>query len=176
MATGTTEKPQATMTATPQEEHHWLDKLVGEWTSEGEAWEPGKPEGQVKRERFAGIERVRSLGGLWTVAEAEGDMPGAGHGTSIMTLGYDPERRRYVGSWIGSMMTHMWKYDGTLDSTQRVLTLGTEGPGMTPDSKVAKYRDVLEFKTNDHRVLTSQILKDDGTWEQFMTVNYHRKK
>src|SRR5688572_12985205 len=99
MATSTTEKPQASMTAEPQTEHHWLNKLVGEWKSEGEAWEVGKPKGQAKREKFAGTERVRSIGGLWTVAEAEGEMPGAGHGTSIMTLGFDPERKRYIGCW-----------------------------------------------------------------------------
>src|SRR5262245_49090615 len=86
-ATSTTEKPQAPMQATPQKEHRWLDKLVGEWTSEGEAWEVGKPAGQAKRDKFSGTERVRSIGGLWTVAEAEGEMPGAGHGISITTLG-----------------------------------------------------------------------------------------
>ncbi len=44
----------------PQKEHQWLQKLVGEWAYESEcSMEPGKPP-----ERFAGSERVRSLGGL----------------------------------------------------------------------------------------------------------------
>ena len=92
----------------PQREHEWLHKLVGEWTSEMEAtMEPGKPP-----EKCTGTERVRSLGGLWIVGEGQGEMPGGGLATMILTLGYDPARKRYVGTWIGSMMSHLWVYDG----------------------------------------------------------------
>jgi hypothetical protein len=82
-------------------------------------------------------------------------MPGCGAATSIVTLGYDPLKKRYVGSWIGSMMSQMWVYDSELATDEKVLTLDTEGPGMTDHSKLAKYRDVIEFKTGDHRILTS---------------------
>jgi hypothetical protein len=159
------------MNAQPQKEHEWLQKFVGEWTSEAEAaMEPGKPP-----QTFKGTESVRSLGGLWIVAEGHGEMPGAGTAHSIMTLGYDPMKKRYTGTWFGSMMTHLWVYDGGLDGTERVLTLDTEGPGMTDQTKLERYRDVTEFKSDDHRVLTSHHLGDDGTWRQFMTAHYHRK-
>ncbi len=40
------------MKAEPQKEHEWLHKLVGEWTCEAEAsMEPGKPPGEVQRNR-----------------------------------------------------------------------------------------------------------------------------
>lgn len=156
------------MKAEPQKEHQWLEKLIGDWTSEAEAVEPGKPP-----EKFKGTERVRSLGGLWIVAEGEGEMPGGGLATTMMTLGYDPQTKRYVGTWIGSMMTHLWVYGGALDATERVLTLEVEGPDMAGAGKMAKYRDVIEFKTPDHRVLTSYML-GDGTWHQFMTAHYRR--
>jgi Protein of unknown function (DUF1579) len=41
---------------------------------------------------------------------------------------------------------------------------------------MAKYKDVIEFKSDDHRVLTSHMLADDGTWQPFMTAHYRRKK
>ena len=41
---------------------------------------------------------------------------------------------------------------------------------------MAKYKDVYEFKSDDHRVLTSRMLGDDGQWDTFMTAEYHRKK
>jgi predicted 3-demethylubiquinone-9 3-methyltransferase (glyoxalase superfamily) len=41
--------------------------------------------------------------------------------------------------------------------------------------KLAKYRDVIEFKNNDHRVMTSHVLGEHGQWHQFMTVNYQRR-
>jgi hypothetical protein len=160
------------MNTEPQKEHQWLYKLVGEWTYEAEAsMEPGKPP-----EKSGGTESVRSLGGLWILAEGQGEMPGGAPGTMIMTLGYDPLRKRYVGTWIGSMMTHLWVYDGALDAAERVLTLDAEGPSMAGDGKMAKYRDVIEIKSDDHRLLTSHLLGDDGKWSQFMTASYRRKK
>ena len=57
-----------------------------------------------------------------------------------------------------------------------MLTLNAEGPSMATEGKMAKYRDVIEFKSDDHRVLTSHMLGDDGEWRQFMTAHYRRKK
>jgi hypothetical protein len=158
---------------TPQREHRWLERFIGEWTSETEmSMEPGKPP-----EKCHGTDTVRSLGGLWILAEGQGEMPGGGSVSMVLTLGYDPQRKRFVGTWIGSMMTHLWVYEGSLDAADRALTLETEGPSMAaPESKMARYRDVMEFKSQDHRVLTSHTLGDDGVWHQFMTVHYRRKK
>ena len=101
-------KEEISMKVEPQKEHQWLQKLVGEWTCEAEAtMGPDKPP-----EKFAGTESVRSLGGLWVLCEGRGEMPGGGAATTIMTLGYDPREKRFVGTFIGSMMTHLWVYDG----------------------------------------------------------------
>lgn len=166
------EHPEGSMQAEPQEEHRWLEKLVGEWEIEGETdMGPDKP-----AEKTAGTESVRSLGGLWFVAEGSSDMPGGGKGTWVMTLGYDPRKKRYVGNWVGSMMTNQWVYEGELDEDERVLTLETEGPAMDGEGKLTKYKDVIEFKDDDHRVLTSHAQGEDGKWGQLVEVRYRRKK
>jgi hypothetical protein len=155
----------------PQKEHRWLERLLGDWTSEAEAtMEPGKPP-----ETFRGTEHVRSLGGLWILAEGRGEMPGAGEAQTLMTLGYDPRTGRYVGTWVGSMMSHLWVYDGRLDAAGRVLTLEAEGPAMADQSRLARYRDVITFESDDQRVLTSHVLDEDGKWQQFMTAHYRRQ-
>jgi hypothetical protein len=160
------------MKTEPQKEHDWLQKFTGEWTSEMETvMNPGEPPS-----KFRGTETVRSLGGLWIVAEGEGEMPGGGIATTLMTLGYDPAKKRFVGTWIGSMMAHLWVYDGALHEAGSTLALDSEGPRMAGDGTMAKYRDSIEFKNNDHRVLTSHVLGDDGQWRPFMTANYWRKK
>lgn len=157
------------MMAEPQPQHQWLQKLVGEWTSEMEAiMGPDKPP-----EKFTGTETVRSLGGLWTVGEGRGDVPGSVV-TTMLTLGYDPVRQRYVGTFVASMMTHQWVYDGELDPTGKVLTLNTEGPSFGGADKMARYKDVIEFKSDDHRTLTSHVLGEDGQWHLFMTAHYRR--
>ena len=103
-------------------------------------------------------------------------MPGVGPAVNLMTLGYDNEKKRFVGSWVGSMMSNIWIYDGELDSSGRILTLNSEGPSMAGDGTTSRYQDVIEFKSDDHRVMSGRVMTDAGTWQQFMTVDYRRKK
>jgi hypothetical protein len=103
-------------------------------------------------------------------------MPGCGSTTTIMTLGYDPQNERFVGTFIASMMTHMWRYNGSLDATEKILTLETEGPSMTDPKKMSKYKDVIEIQSDSHRVLSSHVQDDNGHWRQFMTAHYRRQK
>lgn len=160
------------MSPPPQQEHTWLQKLVGNWTFESECMgEPGQP-----AEKFRGIERVKPLGDLWIVGEGEGEMPGGGVGKMMITLGFDPKRNRFVGTFVGSMMNHLWVYNGELDASGRVLTLATQGPSFTDPTKLADYQDIIEIKSDDHRTLSSRTRGEDGTWTQFMTAHYRRTR
>jgi hypothetical protein len=69
-----TVEPSSAMPENPQKEHQWLQKLVGEWTYETEV----KMESEHSTEKATGTEMVRSLDGLWIVAEGQGEMPGCG--------------------------------------------------------------------------------------------------
>lgn len=152
-------------------EHRWLQRLVGEWTFEGEC-NMGKNQPPIKN---TGEETVRSLGGLWTLGEGSGAVPDGGECQSIMTLGYDPQLKRFVGTFIASVMTHLWIYNGTLDETGKILTLDTEGPSFAGDGTLTQYQDIIEFIDDDHRTLSSRILGPDGEWTFFMKAHYFRK-
>ena len=160
------------MKADLQKEHEWLKQFVGEWTMLAEM--PMGPDKPI--EKHAGTERSRLIGGAWVICEGTGEMPGGGTAQSIMTLGYDPAKQRFVGTFLASVMTHLWVYNGTLDAAGKVLTLDTEGPDFGTPGKMAKYQDIIEFKSHDHRVMSSQVLGDDGKWTQIMTANYQRTK
>ncbi len=171
MAESTADKEVGCKPAQPEKEHEWLTKLVGEWTFEGEcSMGPDEPPMKSK-----GTESVRSIGGIWIMGEGSSEMPDGSPGTMIMTLGYNPATKRYVGTWIGSMMTHMWIYDGEMDAGKKVLTLNAEGPSFTDPTKTAKYQDIIEIKDDNNRVLRSQFQLPDGKWQHFMTANYRRK-
>lgn len=158
--------------ATPQQEHEWLGKLVGDWTFESEcSMGPDTPPMKTK-----GTESVKSLGGLWVVAEGSGEVPGGGDCNMLMTLGYDPLKKTYLGTWVGSMMTHMFVYAGEMDSTGKILTLSTEGPSFTDPTKMTKYHDIIEIKSDNERMLRSRCLGEDGKWTDFMSATYKRKK
>lgn len=125
------------MIAKPQQEHQWLEKLVGEWIYESEGiMGDGQPPMKAQ-----GTETVRSLGGLWIVCEGKSQMPDGQPQTTLMTLGYNPKTKSYVGTW-----------------------------------KLMKYQDIIEFVSDDHRILRSQFEGEDGAWHQFMTAHYRRQK
>jgi hypothetical protein len=158
------------MDATPRPEHRWLQRLVGDWTFEVEERPAsGEPSGTSH-----GSERVRTLGEIWVLAEGQGEMPGGSIGHTLMSLGFDPVRRRFIGTWIGSMMTHMWVYDGTLDAEGRVLSLESDGPSMTGDGTTSRYRDAIEFRHDNERTLTASVRQPDGSWQTFMVATYRR--
>jgi hypothetical protein len=163
------------MTVKPQREHEWLRQLIGEWTWEGECnMGPDQPPW-----KNAGTERFRAVGDLWVIGEGDSKMPDGGKSINIMTIGYDPQRNCFVGTFVASVMTHLWVYErGELDAKSNILTLYAKGPNMSPDSaaKMVEYRDVIEVKSNDHRVMTSSMRNADGTWTQIMQAQYHRKK
>ena len=157
--------------AKPGDQHKWLEQLVGDWTAKSEAtMAPGAPPVVVES-----TEHVRSIGGLWILAEGSASMGGMPF-TTVMTLGYDPAAKAYVGTWIDSMQTHLWHYKGQLDNAKKVLTLETEGPAFDDPSKTSKYRDVIELKDADHRTLSSSVQGADGKWTTFLTAKYERKK
>jgi hypothetical protein len=159
------------MLSEPQQEHHWLQQFVGDWTYEHEAPDhDGESCGWSE-----GTQSFRSLGGLWIQGEGRGEMPDGSPATMIITLGYDPRQRRYIGTWVGSMMTHLWVYDGSLDDSGKVLTLEAEGPSMAGDGTMAPYRDVIEVKDENYHTLSSYARGEDGEWRRFMLAHYRRK-
>ena len=152
----------------PRDEHRWLQQLAGVWTFEGEAvMSPDQPP-----EQMAGTERVRMLGEAWAVCEmSHGDTDSAP--MSLMTLGFDPARDRFVGSFVAGPMSHLWTYEGTLDAARRTLTLDTMGPSSDQEGLVP-YHDVIEIVSADERILRSEMRGPDGVWRNFMTSRYRR--
>jgi hypothetical protein len=164
--------PEFPMQVQVQKEHEWLKRLVGEWTYESEAsMAPGQPP-----TKMTGSEVVRSLGDVWVLCEAQGECPGEGIGYTLMTLGYDTAKKRFVGTFVGSMMSNLWIYDGALDSTGTKLVLDSEGPSFAGDGTMAKYQDTIEIKDANTRLLHSSFIGPDGKWQHFMTSTYRRVK
>ncbi len=158
------------MFAKPTAEHQWLDKLLGEWVCEGEC-DMGPDQPKMKHEaKVSG----RTLGGLWLVMEMT--MPGPEGGDAIvnyMNLGYDPEQKKYIGSFFGSCMANQWIYAGTVDASGKKLTLDTRGPKFDGSGQT-DYQDMIEWTAENEWTLTSQYKQDDGSWKHFMTATHKR--
>jgi hypothetical protein len=154
----------------PLKEHAWLEQFAGEWDYVTEV----KPPGQQEAIQFKGEEKSRMIGGFWLLAENNGEMMGLPF-TGIMTLGYDPKSKSYLGTWVDSMGDYMWQYKGAVEGKK--LTLESKGPcPLKPPGTLVNFRETLELKDKDHKIFTSSYQEDDGSWVQMLTMNYTRKK
>lgn len=151
--------------AKPRAEHGFLEKMVGSWdvTSDMSGEKPW-------------VENVRSLQGIWIIAEGSGEMPGeeGGPATTMLTLGFDAAKGKYVGTWFGSMMDNLWVYEGEVEPDGKTLSLYTVGPSMSGEG-MADYREQVTFLSDDHRTFNSSAKQPDGSWKQFMEAHYRKR-
>lgn len=155
----------------PVKEHQWLKKLVGAWDADVEMFmQPGCPP-----EKIRGTERVRAIGDFWISTENIGSFMGKPF-TGCLTLGYDPEARKFVGTWIDSMTSRLWLYEGELDASGKTLTLNTEGPSPESPGKLAKFTETITLKSRNHKSFSSSMRAKSGKRVTMMTVDYRRVK
>lgn len=157
------------MKTEPTAEHGWLMRLVGDW-----AYTSDCPDFESKNTP-PWTETVRPMGSLWIVAQGRGEMPDGTIADTQMTLGYDPARQRFVGTWAGSMAAYLWVYEGTLDDSGTTLTLETEGPNfMANDGTMTRFQDIITLTPEGQRTFTARMLGADGAWITIMTADYRR--
>jgi hypothetical protein len=155
----------------PTQEHDWLEKFTGEWTTESKGTMGlGQPPIQC-----SGKLSSRKLGAFWVVNEMKGELSGTPM-TGIQTIGYDEGKKKYVGTWVDSMGAFMWQYEGSVDSSGKVLTLDADGPNFMGDGKLTNFQDVYEFRSADEILMTSRMLASDGNWVTFMSGTAKRVK
>jgi hypothetical protein len=152
----------------PSAEHKWLERYLGDWTYSSEC--PDEKGGPPMK--FEGQETFRKVGDLWVQGEGRGRMPGGGEAVMLTTIGFDPARGKFVGTWVGSMMSHLWNYEGWLEGDD-TLILEASGPVMGDPSRTTRYRDCARFERGT-RHFWSMMLQDDGAWKQIMSMEYKR--
>ncbi len=155
----------------PAAEHAWLENFVGEWVSKSEA----KMAPDQAPMQLSGTMSSRMLGGFWVLNEMKGDMAGEPM-TGVQSIGYDEATEKYVGTWVDSMTAHLWRYEGKVDASGKVLTLDADGPNFMSEGKLTKFQDIYEFKSTDEIIMTSKMLGDDGKWMTFMSGSAVRRK
>ncbi len=156
---------------TPTKEHALLEQFAGEWTCESEITMPGETEPMTCK----GTESTRMIGGFWLLAEGKADMLGM-QNESMITLGYDPAKKKYVGTFICSAQDYLWEYEGAFDESGKKLVLTTVGPSLTDPTQQQTYQETIETIDADHKVFTSYFQDAEGKWQEIVSVKYVRVK
>src|SRR5262249_28295744 len=115
-------------------------------------------------------------GGLWLVSEFKGEfggMPFEGRGQ----FGYDPLKKKYIGSWIDSMSPSLSILEGTYDAKTKTMTYVSDGFDPATKSKYTQ-KMVTTTKGDGTRVFTLYMSSAEtgGKEVKFMEVTYTRRK
>jgi Protein of unknown function (DUF1579) len=154
----------------PGPEHEILKRDVGVWDATVEMQGPPGAPASVSK----GTETVSLMGGgLWQITEFKGEMMGQpfeGRGAT----GFDPNKKKYVGTWVDSMTTGLSLVEATLDPSKNVMTGTMEGTD--PSGAVTKMKEVTEWKDADNRLFTLYVPMPDGKEFPVMKITYKRRK
>jgi len=134
--------------------HQRLAKLEGSWTTKTTSWmEPDKPPMEGK----GTCKQKMILDGHYLQQEYKGDMMGSPF-TGINIIGYDNHTKKYVSTWIDSMSTGIYYFEGTASKDGKTITQEcsyddpVRGPGLwrsvtrIVDDNTMKYEMFLTFK------------------------------
>jgi len=159
--------------AKPTDEHKILASDEGTWDATVKSFTSG-PEAEPAISKGTEVNTVFA-GGLWLLSKFEGEFGGAkfeGHGQ----FGYDPIKKKYVGTWIDSMTPILSVLEGEYDAKTKTMTY--VGDGIDPNSK-AKYTQKMVTTTKDDgtRVFTL-YMKFDGSKDEtkMMEITYQKRK
>jgi hypothetical protein len=114
------------------------------------------------------------LGEFWMMNEFHNEVAGFGM-KGIQTVGYDPSKKKYIGTWVDSATNHLWLYEGTVVDNKK-LVLEAKGPNLVTSGKEALFRDSYEFMSESEIRVTSEMQGEDGKWITFMTGAAVREK
>jgi hypothetical protein len=148
----------------PSEQHKWLASHIGSWDAKV----------SFMGAESKGVWEVKAgPGDLWIFSEFKGDMMGAPfHGMEFM--GYDPDSKTFVSTWIDSMTPRAANTSGTYDKATKTLTMKGETQG--PDGSPMTMTNVSTYADADHFTFEMKAPGPDGKDMTMMTIAYTRRK
>jgi hypothetical protein len=157
----------------PTAEHKILATEEGTWDATIKAF-TGGPGAEPMVSKGTEVNTVLP-GGLWMVSRYNGDFGGVkyeGRGQ----FGYDPTKKKYIGTWIDSLHPTLTVLEGTYDAKTRTMTY--EGESIDPVTNM-KYvqKMVTTGKDDGTRHFTLSIKRPGGADElKLMEITYQKRK
>lgn len=154
----------------PGKEHELLKSLTGKWNATFQLTVPGAPPTKSKA-----TEVGEQLSGLWVVSRYDDpDMLGSAF-AGVQLLGYDPAKKKYVGTWVDSQTASMTVQEGVYDEASKTLTLLSDGlDPMT--GQQATVKSVIHWSDADHRSVSMLAPGADGKDFEIFHIDYERAK
>ena len=153
----------------PGKQHKTLARQVGVWDASLEYLDFNT--GKMATSKGTS-NRQQPLGPFWLVDRFQAQvmgMPFKGMGTT----GYDPQKKKMVGTWIDSMTPSLMVIEGNWDKDGKVLTMSGMGPG--EDGEPVKTTLVTTVRSTDKHVFQMFTETPDGEDMLMMTITYTKR-
>jgi hypothetical protein len=156
--------------ATPSVPHKLLAKLTGSWTTRTKGWmEPDQPPMQGT----GMCEQKMLLDGRYLQQEYTGEMMGSPF-TGINLIGYDNYTKKYVSTWIDSMSTGIYFFEGIASADG--MTITQECNFDDPIKGPAVWRSVTMIVDSNTIEYKMYLTPKGGKEEKMMEMTMIRKQ
>jgi len=162
------------MPAKPTAEHKIVTSDEGTWDATVKSYQNGPDSDPVVTK---GVEiNTVVTGGLWLSSVFKGDFGGIafeGHGI----FGYDPGKKKYVGTWIDSMSPSLIVLEGNFNPETKTMTYIGDSSSPIDNTKVT-YKMVTTAKSDSSRIFTLYMTgtQTGGKEIKAMQTEYTKRK
>jgi hypothetical protein len=154
--------------AQPGAPHKLLESMAGSWDTKMKSWmEPG----QQPFESTGTCEQKMILGGRYLHQEFNGDMMGTPF-KGIGISGYDNHIKKYVSTWIDSMSTSIFYFEGEADGKTIIEECSHDDPVKGPMT----WRSVTRILDENTHVFEMYGAQAGGKEEKMLEITYTRKQ
>ncbi len=156
------------------DEHKVLAADAGKWDAVVKTY-MGGPDAEPMVSKGTEVNTMMP-GDLWALSVFKGEFGGApfeGRGQ----FGYDPIKKKYVGTWIDSMTPSLSVLEGSYDAKTKTMTFEGDGVDAATKTKFTQ-KMVTTMKDDGTRVFTLYMkMAPTGDKEaKFMEITYTRRK
>ena len=148
-------------------EHKLIVKGAGDYEGTLTWSMPGMPEPMVS----PCTEKVIAIGDFWTISHFEMEFMGAPFSGSS-SMGYDPERKKFIGTWIDSMSPRVTHMEGEWNDEKQAIVMEYDMYDQMAGAMV-RMRSVNHF-TDDGYTLKFYRLTEEGAQDD-MSIAMKRK-
>ena len=155
--------------ATPGAPHKLLASMAGNWSTKTKSWmDPSKP----PMESTGSCEQKTLLDGRFLQQDCTGDMMGQPF-TGIGVTGYDNHTKKYVSTWMDSMGTGIYFFEGTASADGKTITQGSSYDD--PLQGHLKLRGVTKLVDDNTQIFEMYSTDKSGKEMKMMEITYTRK-
>jgi hypothetical protein len=154
----------------PSPEHKLLAEDVGTWDATMKMWMGGPDASPME----ATATEVNTMFGPYFISSEFkgelGDQKFEGRGT----FGYDPVKKKYVGTWLDTMSPFISQMEGTYDAATKTMTM--MGDTMDPEGRPTKSKNVTVTNPDGTRTFTMYMIPADAPDKPIKMMEIHYKK